>query len=113
MNVVASLVANAESAELMEPGNRSFNHPAGLTKSTAMFGVPTSQVRSDATATEFVAVRLGIVSAVSLHALGSMTRTARLTADRRNCFHQRQQLRHVVGVGARSAWLPVECPPHP
>jgi hypothetical protein len=100
MNIVASLVANAETAELMEPGNRPFNHPAGLTQSTAMFGVPTSQVGSDATAPEFVAVRLRIVSAIALDTPGSMPRPPRFTADPRNCFHQRQQLRDVMGVGA-------------
>jgi hypothetical protein len=100
MNVVTSFVANAEATELMKPGNRSFNHPAGRTKSTAMFGIPASQVRSDAAAAKFVAVRLRIVSAVSLDTLWPVTGSARFAADRRNCFHQRQKLGHVVGVGA-------------
>ena len=100
MDVVASFVANSKAAELMKPGNCSFHHPAGLTQSTAMFGFPTSQVRSDATATEFVAVWLRIVTAVSLNELRSMTRPAPLATYGRNRFHQRKQLGYVVGVRA-------------
>ena len=32
MHVVAAFVANTEAAELMKPGNRSFNHPTSLTQ---------------------------------------------------------------------------------
>ena len=100
MDVIAAFVANSETAELMEPSDRSFHHPTSLPQSTAMFRVPTSQVRSNATTAEFVAVRLRIVAPVALHALGPLAWTARLASQRRNGFHQRQQLCHVVSVGA-------------
>jgi hypothetical protein len=100
VDVIAAFVANAEAAELMQPGNRSFNHPASFTQSTAMFGVPTSQVRSNTTAAKFVAVRLRIVTTVSLDASGSMTWPTCLAGDRRNGFHQRQKLSYVVRVRA-------------
>jgi hypothetical protein len=100
MDVLAAFVANTKSAELMKPSDRSFNDPASFTQPTAMFGVPASQVRGNAAATKFVAVRLRIVTAISLNTPGSMAWPAHLAADRRNCFHQWQKLRHVVRIGA-------------
>jgi hypothetical protein len=98
MNFVASFVANSEASELMEPSDRSFHDPTSFPESTTMFRIPTSQARGNATATKFVAVRLRVVTAVSLDALGAMTGSADLAADRRNGFHQRQKLCHVVSV---------------
>jgi hypothetical protein len=98
MDVVAAFVANAEAAELMEPGNRSFHDPASFTQATAMFGVSSGQTGSNAAAAKLVAVRLRIVSAIALDALGAVTGPTGLAAEGRNGLHQGQKLSHVVSI---------------
>jgi hypothetical protein len=100
MNVISAFVANSEASELVQPSDCSFHDPAMLTQSTSMFGVPASQARSNAAATQRVAMRLRVVTAVALNALRSVAWSASLAGNRRNGFHQRQQLRHIVEIGA-------------
>jgi hypothetical protein len=100
MDVGAAFVANTETAELMEPGNRAFDDPASFTQSTAMFGVSTSQLGSHAATAKFVAVRLRIVTAIALDEPGPMAWPTGFAADRRNSFHQGQKLGYVVCIRA-------------
>jgi len=100
MDVGATFVANPETVELMEPGNRAFDDPASFTQSTAMFGVSTSQLGCHAATAELVAVRLRIVTAIALDEPGPLTWPTGLAADRRNRFHQGQKLGYVVGIRA-------------
>jgi hypothetical protein len=72
-----------------------------FTESTTMFRVSASQVRSDATPVKLVAVRLRVVTTIALNAFRAAAGTARLAADGRNRFDQRQKLSHVVRIGAR------------
>src|SRR4030095_11404013 len=65
-----------------------------------MFRVATSQLSSDASAMQFVAMWLRIVTSIALNAMRPATGSAALTADRRNRFQQRQQLSYVVRVGS-------------
>lgn len=39
MDVVASFIARAQSPVLMEPGERAFDYPTGLSQAAAVFGV--------------------------------------------------------------------------
>ena len=43
MDIGSSLVTDAQPAELMEPGQRTFYHPAMNAQATAMQGVPSRQ----------------------------------------------------------------------
>ena len=101
MNVISAFVANSQASELVQPSDRSFHDPSMLTQSTSMFGVSAGQARSNAAATQLVAVRLRVVAAVALNALRPVAWSARLAGNWRNGLHQRQQLRHIVGVGTR------------
>lgn len=99
MDVGASFVSRAESALLMQPGDRSFHHPSGFSQAAAMFGVSMSHNGLDAATTQLPFVRLRAVSAIALQRLGSAARTARLSGHRRHGVDQRQELSDVVRVG--------------
>jgi hypothetical protein len=84
----------------MKPGDRSFDHPAGLAQSATMSDVPMSQDRSDSATPEFLTMRVGVVATITLNARRSAARPTWLATDRRNCFDQRQQLSQIVRIGA-------------
>ena len=100
MDVVPSFVANAEASKLMKPPVGAFNHPTINAEAAAVFRVAFGQERFDAQAPQLIAVSLGIVRAIGIHALGPATRTPNLARDRGNRFDHRQQLADIGRVGA-------------
>ena len=69
MDIVTSFVARAETAQLMEPTDRSFDNPAINAQTTAMLGITFCQDRFDALLPQHSAMRLGVVRAISLHSV--------------------------------------------
>jgi hypothetical protein len=100
MDVVASFVANTESAELVQPADGAFHNPAMLAQAAAVPGVTFGENRLNAAFSEASSMRFGIVRAVALHAVWFAPRATRLTAHGGNRFHQGFELRDVVRVGA-------------
>lgn len=100
MDVVAAFVADAESAELVQPADGAFHDPAMLAQAAAMRSVALRQNRLDATFSQAATMRLGVVRAVALHALRLAARASWFAAHWGNRFHQRFELRDIVRVGA-------------
>lgn len=101
MNVVPTFVADPQSAELMEPGDRAFDHPAILTKTTAMFGITFGQHGLDSQSSQLTAMATRVVRSITMHAARPPSWSATLAADRRHRVHQRQQLPDIMHVGGR------------
>src|SRR4051794_14391402 len=99
MDVIASFVADAETTELVQPAESSFDDPAMLAQAAAMFGVPFRQERFDSTLTQASAMRLGIVGPIALNMVGPVSRSSRLAAYCRNRVHQRFELGNIVRIG--------------
>jgi hypothetical protein len=101
VNVVATFVADPQSAKLMEPGDRAFDHPTILTQSTAMFGVTFGQHGLDSQSPQLAAMAAGVVRPIAMHAARTPAWSTTFAADRRHRVHQRHQLPNVVHVGGR------------
>lgn len=84
----------------MEPGVRTFDHPAILAEPAAVFGPALRDHGPDAALTQRTSVSCGIVAAIGVDDAGLLKRSATDAANRRNCINERQQLRDVVGVRA-------------
>jgi hypothetical protein len=98
---MASFITNAESPILMQPRQGALHDPTKHAQATAVLGVALGQNRNDPTLTESLAMRLGIVGAVSLDALGAPPRRTGFAADRWDSVYERQQLGNVMPVRPR------------
>ena len=99
MNVRPLFVANAQSSELIQPSERPLHDPAPSAQATAMFGVSFRKRRDDASVTQTLPDRFGIITTVAQHAVRTMARTPALTLHGRNGINQRERLLRVVAVG--------------
>ena len=99
MNRRSSFVANAQSAELMKPGDAALDDPARLAQAAAMGRAAFGEFGADATLLQGISMRLRVVTAITLHAFRLLQRSAGLTRQMRDRLDQRQQLRDVVAVG--------------
>lgn len=84
MNVSATIEANAKTAEVMEPRMRPFDDPAEFTQTTAMFSSTLCDHRFDATITQALTVRLGVVTAIGVDDFGLAKRSTACAANRWN-----------------------------
>jgi len=94
-----SLVAYAQTPELMQPGDGTFHDPAGFAQATAMSGATASDLGIDAALGQERAQRIGIICAVSLDQLGSTFRGPAQAGNGRDGIEQGQHLGDVVAVG--------------
>ena len=88
VDVGTTLVAHAQAPEAMQPGNGSFDHPAGDAQATAMLGVTPCNLGVNAQFAELRWMWLGVVGAVRLNQFGTMTRVSGFAPDRRNRLDQ-------------------------
>ena len=72
MKVGAYLVADAESFELVEPGEGALDDPAGLAESGAVGGAAAGDLGCDASSPEEAAVFVVVVAAVGEQPSGSV-----------------------------------------
>ena len=101
MNIVTPFIANTKSAELVKPRQRAFYYPAVASQSTAMLCTAFANQRDNRKCAQLTTMRFRIVSAIPLNDLWSSTGPTPLASDRRNRFHQRQELGHVVPIRLR------------
>ncbi len=101
MNIVTPFVANTKSSKLMQPRQSAFYHPAVASQSAAMLCSAFADQRDNRTRPQLATIRFGIISAITLNDLRSSSGPTSLASDRRNRFHQRQQLGHVVPIRLR------------
>jgi len=101
VDVGPAFVADPQAAELMKPTERAFDDPTDLAKAAALRRAALGNVRFNAFAPQEDAVHFGVVGAVGIEALRTLNRTAGFTSNGWDGLNQRDQLRHVVPVGAR------------
>ena len=99
MDIGAALVPDRQASVPMEPGDRPFNDPATGSEPTAMRRATPGEDGRDAPGPEPVAMRLGVVSAVTLQRVGSSARAAATAPHGRERVDQGVELRDVVDVG--------------
>jgi len=99
VNRRSSFVANAQSAELMKPGDAALDDPARLAQAAAMGRAAFGEFGADATLLQGISMRLRVVTAITLHAFRLVQRSAGFPRQMRDRLDQRQQLRDVVAVG--------------
>ena len=100
MDVVAAVVADEQSFELVQPGEGALDDPAVAAEPGAVLGLAASDLRCDATPPELAAMAVVVVTAVGTQAFRSAARPADLDAHRWDTVDQRDQLRDVVAVAA-------------
>ena len=100
MDLVAAVVADEQSFEVVQPGEGAFDDPTGPAESGAVFGLATCDLGFDPAGAEFAAVLVVVVAAVSGEALGTAARPANLAPHRRDALDQRHELSDVVAVAA-------------
>jgi len=100
VDVSAAFVPHAKAAKLMQPRQRTLDHPSIGTQPTAMSDTAAGQHRLDAQLHERITMRIRMIRPIALYTIRPAARAPRLTGDRRNGLHQRQQLGYVVPVRA-------------
>lgn len=98
MNVATAIKANAKPTEVMEPRVSPLYHPPEFAQTTAMFSSTPCDHWPDATITQALAMRVGVVAAIGVNDFRLADRTAAHAADRRDGIDQRQQLSDIVTV---------------
>ena len=103
MDVIAALIPNAQSAELMQPTDGPFDHPAEKAQPAAVFVVAVGNVWFYSPLRQLVPMEVGIISPIREQGLRTLHRSTHLSRDRWNRIHQRDQLRYVMVIGTREA----------
>ena len=101
MDIGAAFVANREASEAVQPGNRSLDDPPADAQPTPVGRSAPREDRDDAARPQAVAMRLGIVAAVTLERTGPPTWPSTTTGDGGQRIHHRIELGDVVDVGGR------------
>lgn len=99
MNGWPAFVPDVEASIAVQPGNGALHDPTSTPQAAAVGCAALSQVRTDASLSQNVAMGLGIVRAVALQRVGLTTRAARQTPQRWNGIDQWDQLRDIVTIG--------------
>ena len=100
VDVITSLVADAETPILMQPREAALNYPPIDSKSTAIASASSSQNWLDALSAKLFAVWLAVVATITQHRSRTSQRSANFSGNSGDGTNQRQQLRHIVTVGA-------------
>jgi hypothetical protein len=100
MEVSASLVADAEPFELVQPGEGALDHPAHLAQSGTVGDAASGDQRFDAALPQQAAVLVEVVAPVGVQASGLAAWTSPPAPDRRDGVKQRQELGDVRAVAA-------------
>jgi hypothetical protein len=79
VNVGALFVANTQAPELIYPGEGPFNDPPPSAQPAAVVGVALCKKRDDASVTQTMADRFGIVTTVAVQAVRTTARSAPLS----------------------------------
>lgn len=98
MDLGQPFVPDAQSAKLVQPGERALDDPPIHSEPTAMRGTALGKHRCDPTGAQAVAVRFGIIATIAVDALGFAAGAAPLPSDRGNSVDEWNELGHVVCV---------------
>ena len=100
MDLVAAVVADEQTFELVQPGEGAFDDPAVAAESGAVTGAAARDFGCDAAAAKLATMALVVVAAVGGQPLGPSAWPADLAAHRRHTVDQRDQLSDVMAVAA-------------
>lgn len=101
VDVGASFESDAEPAKLVQPGEGSLHHPPVDAQAAAVWRAAFGQDRFDTASAQLSAVRLAVISPVTLDRIRSTAGTTYFPFDGANAVHQSQKLGHVVRVSTR------------
>ena len=101
MDLVAAVVADEQSLEVVQPGEGALDDPADTAEAGAVFGLAAGDLGADAAPAQLTAVLVVVVAAVGGDPVRTPARTADLAAYRRYALDERDQLGDVVAVAAR------------
>ncbi len=99
VNVGQPFVSNSQTTKPMQPSDGALHDPAGLAQAATVRGPAPCDLGLDTQGQERRTMRVGIISAVSLHQLGLSPWGAPLASNGRDGLNQGQQLGHVVAIG--------------
>jgi len=97
----ASVVADEQSLEVVEPGEGPLDDPTSPTEPGAVLRLAASDDGFDASRADEAAVLVVVVAAIGDDLLGATTGPADLASHRRDPLEERDQLGDVVAVAAR------------
>lgn len=95
-----TLPADAESAELVKPGEAALHDPALCAQPRAVVLTTAGNQRPDAASPELTAVLVVVIAPVGEKPIGALARAADLAGDRHDPIDQGQELGDVVSVPA-------------
>jgi hypothetical protein len=101
VDLVAAVVADEQSLELVQPGEGALDDPAGAAETGAVLGLAAGDLCSDPARAELAAVSGVVVAAVGGQSVGPTARPADLAAHGWDTVDQRDQLGDVMAVAAR------------
>lgn len=93
-----TLPADAESAELVKPGEAALHDPALGAQTRSVAFTAAGDQWLDAASPELAAVLVVVIASVSEQPIGALARAADLADDRDDAIDQRQELGDVVAV---------------
>ena len=103
MHLVATVVADEQPFELVQPGEGSLDDPADAAEAGAVLGFAARDLRRDPALTQRTLVGRVVVTSVGGQSFGTSARSTELPAHRRHRIDERDQLRHVVAIAAGHA----------
>lgn len=98
MHVGAALVADEQSFEAVQPGERALDDPTEASEPGAVWLVATRDDCLDSAPAQLDEVVLVVVGAVGEDTVGTLPRVSRHPCHRRDSVEQRDQLQNVVAV---------------
>ncbi len=102
MDFGAAVVADEQSLEVVQPGEGTFDDPAGAAEPGAVRGVSSRDLVFDPARAQLPAVLVVVVATIGGDAVGSPTRPAGPATNRWDALEERDQLGDVVAVAARN-----------
>src|SRR5712691_12405607 len=103
MNARTPFVSQVESPKSMQPRQRALDDPTRAAQAAAVGPSAFRQLAGDPAPRQGVAMRLGVIPAVTLHEAWFAQRPTGAAAQGRNAVDEGQQLGHVVPVRRREA----------
>jgi hypothetical protein len=101
MNIGTTFIADLQTAEAMEPGNRTFDDPAPASKSFSRFDAFSGKARRDALFSQPRTMGAGIIGLVGMQLSWPFARLTRQAGDCRNGLDHRHEHARIMDLGAR------------
>lgn len=98
--VVAALVSDAQSPEVVEPGVRALDDPSVASELLSALDSTAGDARNDSASMALLAAVAGVVGLVGMQLFGTPSWSSALSPDGRDCIEGGSHPRAVVAVGS-------------